>query len=167
MLQDVLELRLCPSLTSVDLSYNNLCLQGSLLPSSCTQPESDGFSESVMDSRSKLFLMNIMKQRASEGTESTSSKSMQFAGGDQTTQGAEMHQTRLKLPPAVPDGKPLDAVVAASGTIPAIETAGVGFVDCFRSLPQLASLYLIGNPITKQIAQYRRTMIACKNGNRT
>lgn len=50
--------------------------------------------------------------------------------------------------------------VAEPPNVASAEKVAAKFVECFKALPGLASLYLMGNPVTSQITQYRRTLIA-------
>lgn len=53
-----------------------------------------------------------------------------------------------------------DTAVVEPPSVAPGEKAAAEFVECFKALPGLASLYLMGNPVTSQITQYRRTLIA-------
>ncbi|KAL8433639.1 hypothetical protein Efla_005278 [Eimeria flavescens] len=69
------------------------------------------------------------------------------------------HNNLCILSEAAEDAKG-DVIAEQEATVQYGTPAERGFMHCFQSLPHLSSLYLMGNPLTKQIKQYRRAMIA-------
>lgn len=152
-LSDILGLRRCPSLTNVDMSYNSLCfhdeiaLPGLSVPheNSCsalisapsTPPKEGETSHEDVPQHDKTY----MNQTAPSGCHVKVESSKKDRNGISPTPW-----------PTAKGAQPENSIPNADESR--------GFVECFKSLPGLATLCLMGNPVTRQIVQYRRTLIA-------
>ncbi|CDJ50029.1 leucine rich repeat protein, putative [Eimeria brunetti] len=156
--QDISALGECPSLTNVDMSYNALCFH-----------EETGIVD-VSDTNGKsCSTLEPAPPTIWEETKTSLGERHQHAGtlanpliqsGCQVKLETAQQEESADSPIPLSHEPTVTAMRQQSASLTPGAPESGGFVECFKRLPCLATLYLVGNPLTTQITQYRRTMIA-------
>lgn len=156
-MQDILALRECPSLTNVDVSYNSLCFHD--------KTGAPGKPEALENTGVVTTLAPLAFQKNGD----TQLEERHYQDGTYVNQRAQSGH-HVMVESRKEDENSLDLAVLPTDAPTAVGEESVtvtphaqgsrGFVECFKSLPGLATLCLMGNPVTRQIFQYRRTLIA-------
>ncbi|OEH78622.1 leucine rich repeat-containing protein [Cyclospora cayetanensis] len=155
-LVDILELQRCPSLTNVDISYNNLSLSEEHPSDFDLQKESylAPACGATADLPASEAIVGIVEGSSQiEKIPAQQALAARLMDPENSTQNS---CTPIVVTPSSRlTGTPVEHFCSTTNTAASSE-----FVECLKTLPSLSSLYLMGNPIIKQVMQYRRTMIA-------
>ncbi|CDI87227.1 leucine rich repeat protein, putative [Eimeria praecox] len=160
-LSDILALRECPSLTNVDISYNCLSLHDETGLADAPDPHE---GSSLAPTTATLSIRTESKGTLEERHQLDKASTSQPIPNECHVNAESPKQNEDCADSAIASALPLCHAATAMGEQSANSRQHAqesrGFVECFNSLPGLATLYLLGNPVTKQITQYRRTLIA-------
>lgn len=153
-MQDILGLESCASLTNVDLSHNLLSLQYEDESRGHRQPQTEScLSPAPRNLTTHLARDTDVEAASNKGyRKATSHMPADFSTGQDAyllTSGTSTRIQTSEAPP--PDLQQLLTPEASAES---------GYLQCFKSLRNLSTLYLMGNPVTQQITQYRRTLLA-------
>lgn len=153
-LQDILGLKSCSSLTNVDLSHNLLSLH---------------YEDESRNDRQQRTGCFSLPATGTSATHPDSGANVEAASNkgyeEMTSYGPADHSTGKNAEPVTSDRtaktQTSEAAPSRSQQLWTLEaSAGTGYLKCFKALRNLSTLYLTGNPVTKQITQYRRTLLA-------
>lgn len=163
-ISDILELTSCPSLTNVDVSYNNLGLSNSKSDSNSSQLQKASRSTSpTSTTKNQLDCESNRGKCLLVDTWDTSCQTQQ-SSVDLSSNGKVDELGDCLSAARMSTGGKMETTSTQVRSDAPTTPIGAEFVECFKCLPQLASLYMMGNPVTEQILQYRRTMIANISG---